>query len=82
MHHCNSMDEWSGGHKTRKHAHNPEVQAMHQPVVRCGVLLLDLREVVDVLPVCVDERVGFKLLGLVSVVFEVVNSSIYLDGIL
>ena len=51
---------------------------MHQVVIGTGILGLDLRKVLHVLPVCLDERVCFKLLRLIPVILEVINSGIYL----
>ena len=52
---------------------------MHQPVVGSDILPFDLRKVLHVLPVCLNECIGLELLCFISIVLEVINSSIYLD---
>ena len=52
---------------------------MHQPVVGSDILPFDLRKVLHVLPVCLNECIGLELLRFVSIVLEVIDSIIYLD---
>ena len=49
---------------------------MHQPVISCNILALDLGQVLHVLAICLDEHVCFKLLAFILIKFEVVNSSV------